>query len=182
MQPHLPFEAPLDVYYVRHRRARRYLLRVDHDGRVRVTIPRGGSRRDASRFAAGHLDWIHRQLARVHRGAAGIPERLALRRQAAQELPRRLTVRAASLGLSVSRVSVRDQRTRWGSCGPNGHITLNWRLLLMPEWVCDYVLVHELMHLRRRDHSAAFWALVAAAVPRYQDARAWLRVNGPALH
>ena len=54
-------------------------------------------------------------------------------------------------GLAVSRVTVRNQRTRWGSCGRNGHITLNWRLTLMPEWVRDYVMVHELMHLRRLD-------------------------------
>jgi predicted metal-dependent hydrolase len=109
-------------------------------------------------------------------------ERLALRRRAAAELPSRLAERAVSLGLTIARVSIRDQRTRWGSCGPNGHITLNWRLVLMPDWVCDYVLVHELMHLRRRDHSAAFWALVATASPQYEDARVWLRVHGPSLH
>lgn len=172
----------LDFYYVRHRRARRYLLRVDPDGRVRVTIPRGGSEREASRFAVGHLDWIERQLTRVSPQHVPAADRLALRRRAAAELPRRLAERAGSLGLTISRVSIRDQRTRWGSCGPNGHITLNWRLVLMPDWVCDYVLVHELMHLRRRDHSAAFWALVAAASPRYEDARVWLRIHGRGLH
>jgi predicted metal-dependent hydrolase len=155
---------------------------VEPDGRVRVTIPRGGSEREASRFAVGHLDWIERQRQRVSPRFVPAPERRALRLRAAADLPTRLTARAASLGLTVSRVSIRDQRTRWGSCGPNGHITLNWRLVLMPDWVCDYVLVHELMHLRRRDHSPAFWALVAASSPRYEDARTWLRVHGPSLH
>ena len=78
-------------------------------------------------------------------------------------------------------MSVRDQRTRWGSCGRDGRICLNWRLLLMPEWVRDYVLVHELMHLERLDHSPRFWTLVEAAYPAYRDARAWLRHNGPGL-
>jgi hypothetical protein len=97
------------------------------------------------------------------------------------ELPARLLEIARDQGLSVGRISLRNQRTRWGSCGPNGHICLNWRLILMPEWVRDYVLVHELMHLRRLDHSSKYWKLVAAACPAYRDARRWLRLNGAAL-
>ena len=89
--------------------------------------------------------------------------------------------RAERLGLRVGAVSVRDQRTRWGSCGRNGRICLNWRLLLMPDWVRDYVLVHELMHLKRLDHSPRFWALVADAHPAHREARAWLREHGPRL-
>ena len=96
-------------------------------------------------------------------------------------MPRELLGWAARLGLEVTAVSVRDQRTRWGSCGRTGRICLNWRLLLMPGWVRDYVLVHELMHLERLDHSPRFWALVAAAYPAYREARAWLRLNGPGL-
>jgi predicted metal-dependent hydrolase len=88
---------------------------------------------------------------------------------------------AARLGLTVAQVSVRDQRTRWGSCGRNGRICLNWRLVLMPDWVRDYVIVHELMHLRRMDHSPRFWRLVAEAYPRWREARAWLRTNGAGL-
>jgi len=76
---------------------------------------------------------------------------------------------------------VRNQRTRWGSCGREGHITLNWRLILMPGWVRDYVMIHELMHLRRLDHSSHYWRLVAQAYADYEDARKWLRVHGPAL-
>ena len=105
----------------------------------------------------------------------------ALRERARIELPARLFELARDHGLTVGRVSLRSQRTRWGSCGRNGHICLNWRLILMPEWVRDYVLVHELMHLRRLDHSPSYWKLVAAACPGYRDARGWLRLNGPAL-
>jgi predicted metal-dependent hydrolase len=97
------------------------------------------------------------------------------------ELPRRLLALADQHGLQVSRVSIRDQRTRWGSCGRDGHITLNWRLVVMPDWVRDYVIVHELMHLRRLDHSPAYWQLVAQACPWYREAKQWLRAHGPAL-
>lgn len=167
--------------FVRRRRARRYILRVDPDGRVRVTIPGGGSRREADAFARRHGAWIARERERLVAPAVDPAAREAARRRAAEELPRRLLALAGTLGLTVARVSVRDQRTRWGSCGRDGHICLNWRLVLMPEAVRDYVLIHELMHLRRMDHSPAFWQLVAAACPGYAAARLWLRHHGPSL-
>ena len=169
------------VYFVRHRRARRYLLRVEHDGRVRVTIPRGGSRREADAFVERHTDWVARQRARLTPSAFGGDERRELRERARRELPARLREIAAEQRMVVAGVSIRNQRTRWGSCGRDGQISLNWRLVLMPPAVRDYVLIHELMHLRRLDHSPAFWRLVAAACPGYREARQWLRVNGPAL-
>ena len=187
MQLQLEFEpAAPDVYFVRQRRARRYVLRVDIDGRVRVTIPRGGSRRDADAFASNNLDWIRRQQAQRDRAALLTPalgedERRALRERARRELPPRLLELAERHQLTVRRVSIRNQRLRWGSCGRTGHICLNWRLLLMPDWVRDYVLIHELMHLRRMDHSPQFWAHVAEACPEYETARHWLRANGPLL-
>jgi predicted metal-dependent hydrolase len=168
-------------YYIRHKRARRYLLRVDHDGRVRVTIPRGGSKREAEAFAAGNLPWIARQRARVTPPLFTVDERRALRQRARAELPPRLLALAAQHGLAVAGVSIRNQRTRWGSCGRDGHITLNWRLVLMPEAVREYILIHELMHLRRLDHSPEYWRLVAAACPAYREARQWLRTHGPGL-
>ena len=169
------------VYYVRHRRARRYVLRIDLDGRLRLTIPRGGSRREADLFARQHLEWIARQRARLPRPALPVDDGRMLRARALCELPLRLMEAAARHGLTTSRVSVRDQRTRWGSCGRDGHICLNWRLVLMPSWVSDYVIIHELMHLRRMDHSPAYWKLVAEAYPDYQAARRWLRTHGAAL-
>jgi predicted metal-dependent hydrolase len=170
-----------DFYFVRHKRARRYLLRVDHDGRVRVTIPRGGSRREAEAFAVRSLKWIAAQRAKVPPPVLAPEDRRALKERARAELPPRLLALAAAHGLVVPRVSIRNQRSRWGSCGRDGHICLNWRLIAMPEAVRDYVLIHELMHLRRLDHSPAYWRLVAAACPGYREARAWLRANGATL-
>ena len=172
--------APL--YFVRHRRARRYLLRVESDGQLRVTIPRGGSKREAEAFAARNLQWVCAQRARVTAPPVDSAERVALRARAAGELSIRIRELAAQHGVTgLSRVSIRNQRTRWGSCGRDGHITLNWRLILMPPPVRDYVLIHELMHLRRMDHSPTYWRHVAQACPWYTEARAWLRTNGRSL-
>ena len=176
-----PTEPIAPMYFVRHLRARRYLLRVEHDGRVRVTIPRGGSRREADAFARRHLDWVLRQRAALAQGRFPLEDRQRLKAQARAELPRRLQELAERHDLRVTRISIRNQRTRWGSCGRDGHVCLNWRLVVMPDWVRDYVIVHELMHLKRMDHSPAYWRLVAAAYPRYREARQWLRANGPEL-
>jgi predicted metal-dependent hydrolase len=148
---------------------------------VRVTIPRWGSKREAQRFADSQRDWIDRQLARWAavraRQRVELPPALVsdLWERARRELPARLFALAAEHGLTVSRVSIRNQQWRWGSCSRAGHICLNWRLVTMPDWVRDYVLIHELMHLKRMDHSRKFWRLVAAACPAFRDARRWLR-------
>ena len=185
MQLPLPLQAPaptgLAVTFVRHPRARRYVVRLNRDGSVRVTIPRGGSRREADAFLARQQVWLQQQRARQVPPLFSGPERAALRARAEAELPGRLLALAAQHGLAVRRVTVRDQRTRWGSCGRNGHITLNWRLVAMPEWVRDYVLLHELMHLYHLDHSPAYWKRVAEVCPGYRDARRWLRQHADAL-
>jgi predicted metal-dependent hydrolase len=177
-----PIAPAADTYFVRHRRARRYLLRVDPDGRLRVTIPRGGSKREAEAFAARNAAWVAAQRARTTASIVPREERVQLRHQAASELPVRLRELAAAHGVTgLTKVTIRNQRTRWGSCGRDGHICLNWRLVLMPAEVRDYILIHELMHLRRMDHSPKYWALVAAACPGYAQARQWLRAHGRAL-
>jgi predicted metal-dependent hydrolase len=185
VQPALPFEQPapepLRIHFVRVRRARRYVMRLRPDGDVRVTIPRGGSKAEALRFAERHLEWAHRQRSRVL--AAKRPPEVdrELRRRAAAELPPQLLALAATHDLSVVRVTIRDQRSRWGSCSPKGHIALNFRLMLMPPHVREYILIHELMHLRQANHSIRFWRLVEAACPAFRDAERWLRRNGAAL-
>ena len=200
MQAPLPFDAPppesdtrnpepatrnpdpeIPTLFVRHPRARRYVIRVTDEGIVRVTIPRWGSKREGSAFVGSQRAWIERQLAGLDARPAAAVDRAVDREawaRAKRELPPRLRELADRHGLSVARVSIRNQQWRWGSCSPNGHICLNWRLVTMPPWVRDYVLIHELMHLRRLDHSPKFWKLVAAACPAYQDARAWLRHEG----
>lgn len=163
------------------RRARRYVMRVRPDGVLRVTIPRGGSRAEALHFAQRHLPWAERQRA-AQLAAARPPEvERELRERAARELPPQLFALARRFGLDVARVSIRSQRSRWGACSPNGHITLNFRLLLMPPDVREYILIHELMHLRQPNHSRRFWRIVQEACPGFRDAEKWLKRNGPSL-
>jgi len=179
--PLAPIAPTASIYFIRHMRARRYVLRVEYDGRLRVTIPRGGSRREAEAFVQRNTEWIAKQRDRARVRLRETHNDHALQQQARNELPKRLLELAARHGLEVTRVTVRNQRSRWGSCGRDGHICLNWRLVLMPAFVRDYVLIHELMHLRRMDHSPAYWRLVADAFPDYLSARDWLRRHGPAL-
>jgi predicted metal-dependent hydrolase len=216
------------LHYVRHTRARRYLLRVTPDGSVRITLPRWGRKADARRFAESQRAWIEKQrasrllvsataAARLEPGApvllggerhvvafesTGVRTRVqvgdvdetgpggmglrvllvrALRRAARRVLVPRLLALAAEHGLAVAAVSIRDQRTRWGSCSTTGRISLNWRLVQVPPPVADYVLLHELMHLRVPNHSRRFWNEVAAVCPGYQDARRWLREHAGQL-
>jgi predicted metal-dependent hydrolase len=215
------------ILFVRHRRARRYIIRVLPGGVVRVTLPRWGGRRDARAFVHASRDWIARQRARQANAAAaskpwghgttvlvggrdaviavagdsrvtihGEGEAVELdgpatnvrrsveawlRARAARELPARLRALAAQHGIDVPRISIRNQRSRWGACSPTGTITLNWRLLQVPAFVCEYVLLHELMHRRELNHSPRFWRLVAASCPCHTEAREWLRTEGKHL-
>jgi predicted metal-dependent hydrolase len=180
--PASSLQAPASsTQFVRHPRARRYVIHVRVDGTVRVTIPRGGSKREARAFVEQQQQWIDRRRQQVALENARPRETISpdvereWRTRATRELPARLLELAAAHGLRVDRVSVRNQRWRWGSCSRSGHICLNWRLVGMPPPIRDYVMIHELMHLKRMDHSPRFWKLVAQACPDYQAARKWLR-------
>jgi predicted metal-dependent hydrolase len=102
----------------------------------------------------------------------------AFLRLAKVELPARAWELAAHTRMNVTRVSVRDQRSRWGSCTIGGVVSLNWRLILTPESVRDYIIHHELMHLREMNHSARFWACVDQVFPGWREAEAWIKRNG----
>ncbi len=170
---------PGGVVFVRQRRARHYVLRVRDDGVVRVTVPWSGSRAEAGRFLLERREWIarerhRRQLAiEAVRLPADVESRL--RRRAARELPARLDELARRHGFTVSGVSIRNQRTRWGSCSRSGRVSLNWRLIRLPPDVRDYVLLHELTHLRHLNHSTRFWRELARLCPHCSEARRWLR-------
>jgi predicted metal-dependent hydrolase len=175
-------EAPaFAIHFVRMRRARRYVMRVRPDGHLRVTIPGGGSKAEAMRFVERHMPWAERQRARMAEGRRPAAVDRALRDRAAIELPPQLRALAAGHGLTVNRVTIRNQRSRWGSCSSRGHITLNFRLMLMPAAVREYILIHELMHLKEANHSIRFWRLVEGACPEFRDAERWLKAHGPGL-
>lgn len=100
---------------------------------------------------------------------------------AAGELPARCRALGAEHGAIPVKVTVRNQRSRWGACAGSGTITLNWRLIQMPREVADYVMLHELAHLAHPNHSARFWRRVAEMCPGWKDAEKWLRRHGKEL-
>jgi predicted metal-dependent hydrolase len=103
------------------------------------------------------------------------------RRAARTEIASRLDRATALAGSAYSGLAIRAQRTRWASCSPEGHMSFNWRLLLAPERVLEYVVWHEVCHLEILDHSRSFWALLERRWPNYREDRDWLRRNGATL-
>ncbi|MEK6807064.1 MAG: SprT family zinc-dependent metalloprotease [Pseudomonadota bacterium] len=124
---------------------------------------------------------------RIHASPATKPERLrralvdALREETAREAKILLDEESARLGISYREISIRDPRSRWGSCSADGRIMLSLRLLLAPAEVFRYVAIHELCHLRWRGHGPRFWGLVAQQMPEFETQRAWLRRHGDEL-
>jgi hypothetical protein len=104
------------------------------------------------------------------------------RREARRAIAPVVEREAARLGLEFSSVAIRDQRTRWGSCSPKRNLSFSWRLVLAPPGVLEYVVVHELLHLREPNHSKGFWRLLDAALPGWQEQARWLRDHGQELH
>jgi len=105
-----------------------------------------------------------------------------LRREAKRDLETASLRFAAELGVSVRRVAVRDQTSRWGSCSSTGVLSYSWRLILTPAFVLNYLAAHEVAHLAEMNHSARFWRLVQRLCPDHQRAKLWLDVHGSDLH
>jgi predicted metal-dependent hydrolase len=103
------------------------------------------------------------------------------RAMATRFLGEMVLARAPQLGVPVPPLTIRDTRSRWGSCSSRGRVSLSWRLAMAPSAVADYVVVHELAHLREMNHSKAFWAVVASVAPDYKEPKAWLRRHGDEL-
>ena len=89
---------------------------------------------------------------------------------------------AKEMGVTYGRITIREQKTRWGSCSSAGNLNYNWKLVLMPERVMDYVVIHELAHRKEMNHSRNFWKVVEEAMPDYRKYKAWLKENGNILH
>ncbi|WDR07196.1 SprT family zinc-dependent metalloprotease [Devosia rhodophyticola] len=104
-----------------------------------------------------------------------------LKQEAEIDLKRQTMVHAANLGVTVRALRLRSQSTRWGSCSSAGNLNFNWRLILAPDYVLDYVAAHEVAHLVEMNHSAAFWATVSKTLPDMERGRTWLKANGRQL-
>jgi len=173
-----------EVVVRRSRRARRWTLRAPWGEPATLTVPARLPEREVGRILEEHRGWLARERAKQ------VP-RLGLDPRAVSEAEARRATRelvamiaeeeAEALGVAYERIQVRDQRTRWGSCSTRGTLSFNWRLVLAPLDVLDYVVVHELCHLREPNHSRRFWSLVESRRPAWREQRAWLRDHGPEL-
>ena len=165
-------------------RARRWRLEVPWGAAPRLTVPQGTSRASVQRLVEDKRLWIEdqrrRQVPRLCLDPALVSESQA--RLAARKLVSTLALEEAErIGVEYRRIRIGGQRTLWGSCSSRGTLSFNWRLVLAPPDVLDYVVVHELCHLRVPNHSRQFWALVEHHRPSWRRQREWLRDHGPEL-
>ena len=142
-------------------------LQVKGDGTVVVRAPLRLSEDKIDRFVREHLDWIEKQKDGIQKALKIFPERTAFF--------------AERMGVDYGRITVREQKTRWGSCSQKGNLNFNWKLVLMPQALLDYVVVHELAHRKEMNHSARFWAIVEQELPDYQKRRNELKKLGQFL-
>lgn len=166
-------------------------MEVRPDGSILVRAPFRASAEEIGNFVCSHKSWVEKQRIRIRKRADEIrladqnplsPEDIRLLAdQALRELPPRIAAYAGQMGVTYGRVTIRNQKTRWGSCSSKGNLNFNCLLMLTPREVQDYVIVHELSHRKEMNHSPKFWAVVEEVLPDYKKRRNWLRENGSAI-
>lgn len=170
------------AYSVRkNTRGRRLRVSVYPGGRCVVSMPRYMPERAAIIFMRKNAEWLLGSIQRLRNKPAPVSARKMREHFEAHKAPAlaflksRVDYFSRIYGFSVRQISIRNQRTRWGSCSRNGSLSLNYRLHLLPQACADYVVVHELCHLQEFNHSQKFWVLVANVLPDYKNARKELR-------
>lgn len=163
-------------------------IQIKREGIIVVRAPRRLPRKEIDRFLEEKAQWLEEHLQKVrqmNQEALQQPlspsEVRALAELAAKELPPRINAYAEKMDVSVGKITIRNQTTRWGSCSSVGNLNLNCLLMLAPEAVQDYVIVHELAHRKEMNHSASFWKQVEMVLPDYKEQRKWLKENGGIL-
>jgi predicted metal-dependent hydrolase len=172
----------VELHVRRSTRVRGHRIVVRHGLPPELVVRPSASDADVDAALAYHLPWLEKQLARRPAPSLGL-ERLRLtEEQGRREARARVTLIAQSealaLGVRYSRIALRDQRSRWGSCSSRGTLSFNWRLVLAPHDVLDYVVVHEVCHHVEHHHGPAFWRLLERRRPGYREQKAWLDAHG----
>ena len=160
-------------------------LQITREGQVVVRCPRRMPKKAVEAFVAEKDGWLRAHLAPILARPQLPPfteeELEVLAEEAKYSIPRRTAYFASLMGVSYGRITIRSQKTRWGSCSSQGNLNFNCLLMLTPPEVRDYVVVHELCHRKEMNHSARFWAEVEKVLPDYRDRLRWLKENGGAL-
>lgn len=176
-------EALMKDYRILRSARKTIAIQITPAGQVLVRCPNRMKRAEIEAFVASKRGWIETHLRQI--GPAPTPltkgEVQTLAREAARILPGRAAHFAPLVGVSYGRITIRSQRTRWGSCSAKGNLNFNCLLMLAPSEIQDYVVVHELCHRKHMNHSDAFWAEVERILPDWREHRRWLRENGGQL-
>lgn len=156
-------------------------LEITRDGQLKVRAPYKVSRKEIQNFVKSKESWIFKHLKRIEETKAEQPEPLSseeiekLVQKALQVLPEKVEHYARIIGVTYRRITIRNQKTRWGSCSSKGNLNFNCQLMRLPEELQDYVVVHELCHRKEMNHSSDFWKEVEYIMPDYQERRARLK-------
>ncbi len=174
-----------DYTLIRSRR-KTISLSVSEDLRVIVRAPMKMPARDIESFIAKHSGWIDKQKCRIQAQSEGrrslsAEEIAALREKAKLHIPRRVSYFAEMMGLYPSCVKITSAATRWGSCSAKNSLNFSYRLMLLPDELIDYIIVHELAHIKEKNHSERFYAVVRTAMPDYKGRQTKLRTESRGL-
>lgn len=164
-------------------------IQVRADGSILVRAPRRMPEREIMRFVCEKEDWIRAAQLKTELARERVDDLVDfsgedieyLAKKALEYIPERVEFFAPIVGVEYGRITIRNQRTRWGSCSGAGNLNFNCLLMLLPEDVIDYVVVHELCHLVEMNHSQRFWQEVERVLPNYKSSRKWLKDNGNAI-
>ena len=174
--------SPVELHIRRSKRVRGHRIVVRYGFPPELVVRPRATNAEIDEAIATHFEWLSKQLAKAAKPTLGL-ERLRLteeqgRREASARISLIVQSEAAALGVSYERITMRNQRSRWGSCSSKGGLSFNWRLVLAPHDVLDYVVVHEVCHLAEHHHGPEFWKLVESRRPNYRETKAWLDDHG----
>ena len=158
-------------------------IQIKTDGSVVVRAPLRLAKYRIERFVTEHEDWIRTQQKKAEKYREQVhviteEERRDGILRAKKIFPERTAYFAKRMGVTYNRITIREQKTRWGSCSSAGNLNFNWRLVLMPPEILDYVVVHELAHRKEMNHSSKFWAIVEQEMLDYQERKQRLKELG----
>lgn len=164
-------------------------LEITPAGEVLVRAPNRMPEREIQRFVSEKADWIEKHLQKIQENRSEaqsqppltMDEVRKLADAALQVIPQRVAYFAPKVGVTVGRITIRNQKTKWGSCSSKGNLNFNCLLMLAPPEVLDYVVVHELCHRREMNHSPRFWAEVERVLPDYAVRKQWLKDHGGSI-
>lgn len=163
-------------------------IEITRDAHVLVRVPYRMKNADIQRFVGEKREWIENSLQQIKEKQQKYPiepftmeEIKQLAEKARKKIPPKVAHYASIIGVTYGRITIRNQKTRWGSCSGKGNLNFNCLLMLAPEVVLDYVVVHELCHRKEMNHSKRFWNEVERILPDYKKHRNWLKENGENL-